>query len=71
CQICGSKPTEIRCLDCVLCTRYCCQCACYQHRANPFHRIEAWTGLMWIPLWLWRLGTIICLGHHRAPCPRY
>ncbi|TEB34685.1 hypothetical protein FA13DRAFT_1707537 [Coprinellus micaceus] len=41
------------------------------HRANPFHRIEAWTGSMWIPLWLWRLGTIICLGHHGAPCPRY
>ena len=71
CPHCGSNPTEIRCLDCVSSTRYCRTCARLQHRANPLHRIEAWTGTTWIPSWLWQLGAVICLGHHGGPCPSY
>jgi hypothetical protein len=48
--------------------RTCCKTS---HRFHPHHRIEKWNGHFFEPSWLWRVGTIICLGHGGSVCPGY
>lgn len=71
CELCHSNVAEWRCLGCVGSPRLCATCCRVAHRANPFHRVERWSGTHWNPAWLWHVGTIVCLGHGLSPCPIY
>lgn len=44
-------------------TTLCAGCCCQQHRHNPFHRVERWTGSYFEPSWLHLTGLVIHLGH--------
>ncbi|KIJ89600.1 hypothetical protein K443DRAFT_61876, partial [Laccaria amethystina LaAM-08-1] len=48
-------------------------CFTYKKEANcrdPFHRIERWTGKFYERSWLWKVGSVIHLGHKGDRCPQ-
>ncbi|KAJ3507665.1 hypothetical protein NMY22_g16859 [Coprinellus aureogranulatus] len=71
CEGCNIGVAVWRCLDCLGRPCLCKDCCRIGHRLSPFPKVEAWNGAHWTPAWLWHVGTIICLGHGRTPCPKY
>ncbi|KAJ3518426.1 hypothetical protein NMY22_g13683 [Coprinellus aureogranulatus] len=71
CEGCNAEEASWRCLDCLGRPRLCRDCCRIGHRLSPFHKVETWNGAHWSPAWLWHVGTVICLGHGRNPCPKY
>ncbi|KAF8263676.1 hypothetical protein EI94DRAFT_1596216, partial [Lactarius quietus] len=44
-------------------------CCIQSHRSSPFHRMSQWTGSHFMPVSLYSLGFVLCLGHQCHPCP--
>ncbi|THU83394.1 hypothetical protein K435DRAFT_871314 [Dendrothele bispora CBS 962.96] len=74
CTLCPSdreatEPT-FRCVDCTNAPLMCQDCCVENHRLNPLHRIEHWTGRYFEKISLRRLGLVIQLGHQNgSECP--
>ncbi|KAF8958665.1 hypothetical protein BDZ97DRAFT_1668235, partial [Flammula alnicola] len=47
-----------RCIDCTLSTPVCRKCMRFDHRENPLHRIECWTGTHFRRAELWEVALI-------------
>ncbi|PBK67337.1 hypothetical protein ARMSODRAFT_862949, partial [Armillaria solidipes] len=60
---------EIHCKDCFLNDLVCMPCCVRQHRQNPFHCIERWTGLYFTATTLKVIGLHIQLNHQSLQCP--
>ncbi|KAH6904722.1 hypothetical protein BKA70DRAFT_1373432 [Coprinopsis sp. MPI-PUGE-AT-0042] len=59
-----------RCLDCFTGMRlHCLACTVKNHGANPFHRIQRWTGNHFAHEELHELGLNVQLGHDGNSCP--
>ncbi|THU89748.1 hypothetical protein K435DRAFT_677270 [Dendrothele bispora CBS 962.96] len=75
CTLCPSdreatEPT-FRCIDCTNAPLMCQDCCVENHRFNPLHRIEHWTGRYFEKISLRRLGLVIQLGHQDgSKCPQ-
>ncbi|KAJ6622035.1 hypothetical protein B0H10DRAFT_1944873 [Mycena sp. CBHHK59/15] len=70
------KPSDpaadacIRCKDCFGDELLCGTCCVSRHAENPLHRVEKWTGSMFIKWSLKQLGLHVQLGHPcRSACP--
>lgn len=63
------KEANWRCLDCFAGPGYCTECCRTSHSRDPFHRIERWTGTFYERSWLWKVGSVIHLGHQGDRCP--
>lgn len=75
CEQCGSTDETdgvalYRCTECFHTTPMCKECIVSIHCANPFHRIEKWTGTHLEKVFLSDLGLVICLGHSGEPCTK-
>ncbi|KAN0129865.1 hypothetical protein V8E53_012337 [Lactarius tabidus] len=68
CSMC-TKQMEIKCTDCIGGNYFCRECCLQAHMRSPFHRIAQWTGALFAPTSLCRLGFRLFLGHNGAPCP--
>ncbi|KAF8258201.1 hypothetical protein EI94DRAFT_1623933 [Lactarius quietus] len=60
---------EVKCSDCIGGSYFCRACCIQSHRSSPFHRMSQWTGSHFMPVSLYSLGFILCLGHQGHPCP--
>jgi hypothetical protein len=71
-QVCFTckKEANWRCLDCFAGPTYCTECCRTSHSRDPFHRIERWTGKFYERSWLWKVGSVIHLGHKGDRCPQ-
>ncbi|KAI6032483.1 hypothetical protein EDC04DRAFT_2551334, partial [Pisolithus marmoratus] len=58
-----------RCPDCMHQPLFCTDCCQIMHKANPFHRIQQWTGDFFEDSALHMSGLQLHLGHGGAPCP--
>ncbi|KZT01724.1 uncharacterized protein LAESUDRAFT_663379 [Laetiporus sulphureus 93-53] len=68
CSLAG-HPALFRCRDCWNSDVLCQTCLIKEHKANPFHFAEKWTGSYFKRVNLSDLGLVIHLGHGRSPCP--
>ena len=64
CRHCKESIAVWRCRDCVLATPMCRSCIRFNHRENPFHRIERWNGSFFRPADLREVGTYLLVQHH-------
>lgn len=69
CSDCDVREATWKCQDCLGEPIQCLHCFRINHRLHPFHRVETWTGAYFSPSWLWKVGTVIYLGHKGQPCP--
>ncbi|KLO05566.1 hypothetical protein SCHPADRAFT_946616 [Schizopora paradoxa] len=60
-----------RCRDCYFSSPVCAQCIGNQHRSNPFHNIEVWTGTHFRRSSLAEAGFTLHLMHPDAVCPSF
>lgn len=68
--VCG-KPDKMpiyRCKECFLSRPLCHSCILLSHSQMPFHVIEKWTGMFFMPISPSALGIIVYLGHYGRPC---
>ncbi|KAF8958979.1 hypothetical protein BDZ97DRAFT_1667832 [Flammula alnicola] len=64
CRHCSDHNWAIwRCIDCTLSTPVCRKCMRFDHRENPLHRIECWTGTHFRRAELWEVGTYLLVPH--------
>ncbi|KAF8269526.1 hypothetical protein EI94DRAFT_1898635 [Lactarius quietus] len=68
CSVC-SKAMEVKCSDCIGGSYFCRACCIQSHRSSPFHWMSQWTGSHFMPVSLYSLGFVLCLGHQGHPCP--
>ncbi|KLO04656.1 hypothetical protein SCHPADRAFT_840384 [Schizopora paradoxa] len=59
-----------RCRDCFNSAPVCQKCIIEEHRSNPFHAIETWTGTHFKKSSLEDLQSALHLMHSGRPCPR-
>jgi len=59
----GSRRASWRCCDCSLARTLCRRCMRHDHRANPLHRIEKWTGTHFQSAGLWEVGCYLVIPH--------
>src|SRR5271168_634786 len=69
CITCNTSAPAYRCLDCNGGPLYCTECCRSQHYLHPLHRVDHWTGTVFEPSWLWKVGICLDLGHGGAQCP--
>lgn len=69
CATCGVREGTWKCQDCLGNTSECTDCCRISHRRHPFHRVKSWTGSYFSSSWLWKVGTVVHLGHNGSPCP--
>jgi hypothetical protein len=70
CSSCKAPISALyRCCECFNTSAVCAQCIVTQHRLQPLHRIQKWTGTYFDAHSLRDLGLIMYLGHCGAPCP--
>jgi CxC2 like cysteine cluster associated with KDZ transposases len=69
CPSCLQDQASFRCYDCISSAAICQGCCLKIHCAQPFHRIEKWTGLFWQASDLDTIGIVLHFGHHGLPCP--
>ena len=67
CAECGRKVAEWRCDECIGGKLLCRSCMRHAHSANPFHRIECWTGTHFRKAALWEVGVCLILPHQNGP----
>ncbi|KAF8547467.1 hypothetical protein OG21DRAFT_1527140 [Imleria badia] len=67
CSMCGGDGIY-RCSDCFGNFLFCTPCARQQHRGNPFHRIQQWTGEFFEDSALHLAGFELHLGHEGRSC---
>ena len=71
CLSCHDVLGDWRCRDCLYNPIFCTECCRNTHAANPFHRIDHWTGTYFEPAWLFQVGLVFHLGHEGNHCPSY
>ncbi|KAJ7694387.1 hypothetical protein B0H17DRAFT_466089 [Mycena rosella] len=63
CRRCRSGVQRHRCRDCFWAQPMCAACVVAEHGSHPLHRIQTWSGGIWVPETLKNLGLRISLGH--------
>jgi hypothetical protein len=71
CQGCHKTEFKFRCRDCFYRPLTCKACCAKGHANTPFHSVELWNGMCFLPSDLAQTGLAICLGHKGSPCPEY
>lgn len=66
CVECSQPIGHWRCEDCVERKMLCRLCMRHSHFANPFHRIECWTGTHFRKAALWEVGVYLTLPHQQG-----
>jgi CxC2 like cysteine cluster associated with KDZ transposases len=71
CIQCAHKPGRWRCKDCTVAPLLCRACMRHDHKNNPLHRVEFWTGNHFRAAALWEVGAFILVPHSNEPhlCP--
>jgi hypothetical protein len=71
CAECSEPAASWRCEDCIGRRLLCRFCMRQSHFANPFHRIQCWTGTYFRRAALWEVGVYLTLPHQhgRTICP--
>ncbi|TDL13533.1 hypothetical protein BD410DRAFT_735251, partial [Rickenella mellea] len=67
-ESCSSTDRPFRCRDCFGGHMHCSKCLVDNHRHQPLHRIERWTGSFFERTTLAELGLCVQLGHGGDPC---
>lgn len=69
CTVCRQRPLAWRCGDCFHHRDTCTECVRNGHLQMPFHRVERWNGVCFVPGWLFQAGLSLNLGHEGGSCP--
>ena len=69
CPLCDSAIGIVRCSICDVNRLYCATCIVQKHGEHPFHRLEIWRQLRFVPISLSTLGYTYYLGHDGDRCP--
>ncbi|KAF8261851.1 hypothetical protein EI94DRAFT_1604708 [Lactarius quietus] len=68
CSVCD-RAMEVKCSNCIGGTYFCKACCLQSQRSSPFHQMSQWTGSHFMPVSLYSLGFVLCLGHQGHSCP--
>jgi len=71
CQVCNQKNFNFRCRNCFYQPVTCHACCAKSHAEAPFHSIDVWNGVCFLPSDLLHVGLAIYLGHQGSRCPEY
>ena len=71
CQVCNQNNFKFRCRDCFYQPATCSSCCTKSHINIPFHSIDVWNGVCFLPSDLLHVGLAIHLGHQGSPCPEF
>ncbi|KAG1766251.1 hypothetical protein EDD22DRAFT_978501 [Suillus occidentalis] len=63
CRNCSFGHPEFRCMDCFSGELFCSLCIVALHSRNPLHRIQKWTGSLFVSLSLKQFGLWVQLSH--------